>query len=262
MMGEPVEGIENETIRTIMRHASLRRFSRRQLTRTEVETLVRAAQAAASSNFFQAYSIIDVTDRELLKRLATLSGDQPWIADGARFFVFCADMRRNEDLAARHEVDVLESVSGTDAFLVASVDVALAAQNMMLAAESMGMGGCYIGGLRESISEISDLLEIPEHVYPVFGLVLGYPEKGISRDSEEPKPRLPMSVIYSENRYEPATEKTLDDYNETMQRYYERRGPASEQPHRSWTDGVARSLIRHPRSFMLKFLQDRGWLKG
>ncbi|MCI1983918.1 MAG: oxygen-insensitive NADPH nitroreductase [Bifidobacteriaceae bacterium] len=242
-----------------MRHASLRSFSDLKLTRNQVETLVRAAQAAASSNFFQAYSIIDITDPELLHKLAKLCGDQPFIAKGARFFVFCADMARNEHIAANAGSDVSESVSGADAFLVASVDVALAAQNMMLAAESMGLGGCYIGGLRESVSEISDLLDIPDHVYPVFGLVLGYPAE-TSRGGEI-KPRLPLNAIYSENRYVPAVDQTLNDYNDEMQRYYERRNPEAEHPHCSWAQGVARSLVTHPRNFMLAFLQERGWLR-
>ncbi|WP_438875237.1 nitroreductase family protein, partial [Bacillus cereus group sp. Bce033] len=88
------------------------------------------------------------------------------------FLVFCADMKRPTEAAERTGAKVVRGM--TEQLLVASVDVALMAQNVAIAAESEGLGICYIGGIRNNPAAVSDLLRLPKHVYPVFGMCLGY----------------------------------------------------------------------------------------
>lgn len=249
----------NVIIDVMMNHVSVRSFTDQKLEPDQVSTLLRAAQAAASSNFLQAYTIIDITEPQLLAKIAELAGDQPFVATGSNFFVFCADMARDlaaATSAAQSSSDVARMTStaeGADILLVASIDAALAAQNLMLAAESMGLGGCYIGGLRENIDEISELLNLPERVYPVFGVVIGYPA-----ERNAPKPRLPLAAVSSQNRYNPDTSALLEHYNEQMQRYYASRPGGGA--HRTWIQGIVHTLLTHPRDYMLAFLNKHKWI--
>jgi FMN reductase (NADPH) len=247
---------KNQTITTLMNHVSVRFFTDTHLSDEQVKVLLTSAQAAASSNFLQAYSIIGIDDSELLKKLAHLAGEQPFVATASNFFIFCADLRRNEEFMAHLGGNITQEIEGADAFLVAAVDASLAAQNMVIAAESMGLGTCYIGGVRERIEEISDLLELPDHVFPVFGVVVGYPA-----EENTPKPRLPLSAIYSTNKYNSGTLEVMKKYNSDMQAYYARRTADGVTPHRTWAQGIARTFSVHPRKFMLEFLQRRGWVK-
>ncbi|MCV5307300.1 nitroreductase NfsA, partial [Escherichia coli] len=80
--------------------------------------------------------------------------------------------------------------------LIGVVDTALLAQNALIAAESLGLGGVYIGGLRNSIEAVTELLELPQHVLPLFGLCLGWPA-----DNPDIKPRMPAAMLVHENRY-------------------------------------------------------------
>ena len=113
------------------------------------------------------------------------------------FFVFCADLYRHEIVGEMENKDVMTSIESTEKFMVMLIDTALAAQNAAIAAESMGLGICYIGGIRNNLDEVCNLLKTPKRVIPLFGMAVGYPEKLADK-----KPRLSFSHIYHENEYE------------------------------------------------------------
>ena len=147
----------------------------------------------ASSSFIQAYSIIRVTRPAARAAIARAAGNQPWIEQAAEFLIFCAD--RRVDAACRHaSAGALEG--WTEHRLAAVVDVALVAQNVLLAAESVGLGGVYIGGIRNGPQTVVDQLQIPELVVPVFGLCLGWPA-----ESPAVKPRQPLELILHQDVY-------------------------------------------------------------
>ena len=107
----------------------------------------------------------------------------------------------------------------TEQLLVASVDAALIAQNVVVAAESEGLGICYIGGIRNNPQEVSELLNLPEHVYPAFGLCLGYPDQ-----DPEVKPRLPLAAILKQDAYDDSDDEALvASFDDTMHQYYQER---------------------------------------
>ncbi|MFL0475427.1 oxygen-insensitive NADPH nitroreductase [Priestia sp. 179-F W1.4 NHS] len=244
----------NQTIETILKHVSVRSFTNRPLTEEQIKQLVTAAQAASTASFQQAYSIIGVTDPELKQKIAKLAGDQPFIAEGGHFFVFCADVNRHKQMAEDLEIDITETIEGIDAALVGAIDASLASQNLVIAAESMGLGVCYIGGVRDAIIEISELLDIPDYVFPVFGLVVGYPAK-----RNDHKPRIPFEGIYHTNGYNSNTKEIIKQYDETTKLYYENR--SGNKQSRTWSDTAIGSLARLPRSFMKDFLNSKGWAK-
>ena len=151
----------NKTIETILNHRSIRSFTDRLLTEEEVRLLVESAQSASTSSYIQAYSIIGVTDPDKKRKLAELAGNQPYVEKNGHLFVFCADLYRHDKIARKKGVDITASLEGTETFMVSVIDAALAAQNMSIAAESMGLGICYIGGIRNNLNEVSELLETP-----------------------------------------------------------------------------------------------------
>ena len=142
----------------------------------------------------------------------------------------------------------------TEQFIIATVDVALMAQNLVIAAESVGLGICYIGGLRNNPQEVSDLLELPRGVYPVFGLCLGYPDQ-----DPEVKPRLPLPVILKQERYnEEGDEEAIARYDETIREYYATRTGGGHGI--SWSEQVAMLLSEKSRPHMREFLAGQGFL--
>ena len=145
-----------------------------------------------------------------------------------------------------------ESIASTEKFMVALIDTALAAQNAALAAESMGLGICYIGGIRNDLEQVCEILETPKRVIPLFGLAVGYPAK-ISGQ----RPRLPLEHIYHENRYIPDGEKyisQLEEYNEVVKSYYIERTKGKRSD--TWTGQMAKTFERKSRMYMHEFIKE------
>ncbi|CAM3084732.1 oxygen-insensitive NADPH nitroreductase [Lactiplantibacillus plajomi] len=243
----------NPTIQTLMNHVSVRDFEATPLTAKETSQLVAAAQMASTSSYQQAYSIIGVTTPALKAKIAKLAGDQPFVAGGESLFIFCADQYRNHQLAEQSGVDVADALAGSDAMIVATVDAALAAQNMVIAAESKGLGACYVGGIRDGISAISELLELPKGVYPVFGLVIGHP-----KTRNAPKPRLPQAAVYHENHYQADKLSLVNDYDRATAAYYDQR--SGHPVNRSWSKTALNSYVAHPRQHMRDYLHHQGFM--
>src|SRR3954452_16359719 len=211
----------NQTIETLLSHRSVRHFEDKPLTNEQIEMIVMSAQGASTSSNIQAYSIIGITDPEKKKKLAELAGNQSYVEKNGHFFVFCADLYRHEIVGEIESSDVITSIESTEKFMVTLIDTALAAQNAAIAAESMGLGICYIGGIRNHLDEVKRLLKTPERVIPLFGLAVGVPTK-----LNEKKPRLPYEHVYHEDEYEQDTEvyvNELQEYDKLISSYYEER---------------------------------------
>ncbi|SFL72503.1 oxygen-insensitive NADPH nitroreductase [Salibacterium qingdaonense] len=248
----------NEVIQTILGHRSIRRFKNEALTQEETDQIISAAQAASTSSFLQAYSIIGVTDKSKKEEIAELAGNQNYVAENGFFAVFCADFSRHQTAASLHDQDIHKAVESTEGFMVAVIDTALAAQNAAIAAESMGLGICYIGGLRNNLETVSSLLETPSHVLPLFGMVVGRPA-----EQHEQKPRLPQETVYHENTYNLDSEslkQELKHYDETILHYYRSRSSRSKQI--TWTSQAASTLSHSKRLYLNAFTKEKGFLNG
>ena len=184
----------NPTIELLKGHRSIRQFQNRPIQTDLFQDLIKAGQAAASSNFFQAVTIIRVTDPKKRAKLASVANNQAYVETAAEFLVFCADMNRAASCCDLHGAEA--NTGFTEQFIIATVDAALVAQNIVVASESAGLGICYIGALRNNPSEVSTVLDLPHDTYPVFGLCLGWPDQ-----DPEVKPRLPIDVVLRENSY-------------------------------------------------------------
>lgn len=247
----------NSVIETIMNHRSIRKFEEKLLTDEQIRIIVESAQAASTSSFIQAYSIIGVKDPEKKKKLSEIAGNQSYVEHNGHFFVFCADLHRHHVISQMEEKDLSTSLESTEKFMVATIDAALAAQNAVLAAESMGLGACYIGGLRNNLDEVSKLLNIPPLVVPLFGITVGYPAQMTDK-----KPRLPFEHIYHEDEYnqnESLFKEELLAYNQIISEYYTNRTNGKRSD--TWTAQMANMLEKPVRMYMKDFVQKQGFNK-
>jgi FMN reductase (NADPH) len=240
----------NETIELLLRHRSIRRFKQQAVEAEKVEAIIRSAQMAPTSSSIQAYSVIGVTDDSLRGKLAELSGNVH-VAQCPIFLVWCADLHRLGQACEAHGQTIVNDT--VESFLLATVDTALAAQNAATAAESLGLGICYIGGIRNRIAEVAEVLAVPRLVYPVFGMCVGYPD-------QEPlvRPRLPLKAVYHENRYDDrGTQEELAAYDETYRDYLLERSGGKNGAR--WTEQMAARMGKPDRVHMRSFLESQGF---
>lgn len=243
----------NETIKLLNAHRSIRKFTDQAVDQATLETLVKAGQAAATSSFIQACTLIQVNDPSHREKLVEYSGGQKYVAEAPVFFVVCADMQRHQLVCDMHDAEMLSGY--TEQFLTASLDCGLFAQNLVVAAESIGLGAVYIGGIRNKIADVSSLLALPELVYPVFGLCLGYPAQ-----DPETKPRLPLSVVLKQDQYDDSQDaQTIRDYDTDVATYYKTRTGGTKEM--TWSEQISGMLVKESRPHMLPFLQEKGFLK-
>lgn len=241
----------NDVTQLLQSHRSIRAFIDKTVPQALVEDLILCGQGAATSSFIQTTTVIQVTDSDKLDRLMAIGGDQKYIKEAPVFLVFCADMNRHQQACEMHDAPMLSGY--TEQFLTASIDAALFAQNVVVAAEAQELGICYIGALRNDPQAVSDVLGLPDLVYPVFGLCIGYPDQ-----NPEVKPRLPVSVVLKQNSYQSDNISTVKDYDERVRHYYATRSgnPKSQ----SWSEQISGMLQKEARPHMLPFLKKRGFL--
>lgn len=234
------------TIELLCAHRSIRAFTERAITAEQRSAILAAAQSASSSSFLQCSSIIRISDPALREQLVPLSGGQQYVAQAAEFWVFCADFNRLQQICPQAELGLAEQL------LLGCVDTALMAQNALTAAESLGFGGVFIGGIRNHIAEVTRLLALPQFVLPLFGLCLGEP-------AQDPtvKPRMPASLLLHENHYRPLDEAELARYDRELETYYQSRD--SHRRTESWSDHIRKTLVKESRPFMLDYLHQQGW---
>lgn len=243
----------NEVMKLMQSHSSVRSYTDEKIDEELLHEIIASGQAAASSSFIQAYSVIRVTEKAKRRVIAEVAGGQSWIIEAAEFLVLCADMQRINYASQKSGEGELQGYA--EHFLAATVDTALMAQNMMLAAESSGLGCVFIGGIRNDPQVLVDTLEIPEHVYPAFGFCLGWP-----KHKNAVKPRMPVESILHENVYDQEKVKSaVDDYDEIIADYYGSR--ASNAKSSDWSAPTTRAIQGKRREHMLEFLQSQGFLK-
>ena len=229
------------TIELLRSHRSIRHFTDAPVSDEQRAAIIASAQAASTSSFLQCTSIIRITDPALRERLVPLT-----VAQAAEFWVFCADFNRHLQICPQAQLGLAEQL------LIGVVDTALLAQNALTAAESLGLGGVYIGGLRNSIEAVTELLELPQHVLPLFGLCLGWPA-----DNPDIKPRMPAAMLVHENRYQPLDNALLAEYDEQLAHYYLSRGSNARRD--TWSDHIRRTIVKESRPFILDYLHKQGW---
>lgn len=251
---------ENPTITQIHRHASVRNYKPDAVPLALVEAVVIAGQRASTSSNLQMTSVVAVTDEATRQTLAHLCGDQAHIAQAPVFLAWCADLSRLDRICqARNYTHVAEYVEN---FLLGAVDTAIMMQNAALAAESLGLGMCYIGAIRNRSQEVIDLLHLPRLVFPLVGMTLGWPAAAPML-----RPRLPLATVLHWERYDASGEEdALVNYDRAMVAtgiYEGRQVPAPGQPDTvedyGWQEHSARRVAQPHRAQLRAVLEKQGF---
>lgn len=220
----------------MLNHRSVRGYRPDPLPQGALEGIIAAAQSAATSSNLQTWSVVHVTDPATKAQLATFAGGQKHIEECPCFLLFLADLARLNRIAEREGLphagnDTLEM------FLVAAIDAALAAQNAVLAAESLGLSTVYIGAMRNRPEEVASLIGLPAGAAVVFGLCIGYAAEG---KGGAVKPRLPQEAVLHHGRYDLARQDAaIARYNDAMTDFNQRENPGTKTP---WTIHSARRV--------------------
>ncbi len=249
----------NPTLDLMSRHGSARKFKADPVPVELIEAVVAAAQRASTSSNLQVVSVVAVTDSVKRRRLAEICG-QEQVAQAPVVLVWCADLRRlNRACELRgypHVTDYVEN------FLMSVLDVGIAAQNGALAAESLGLGMCYLGSIRNNAQGMIDLLTLPRLVFPVVGMMVGWPAA-----SPIVRPRLPTSAVLYWETYDPQPrDEALREYDRTMiaTGIYQGRqipvpGKSGEVEEYGWLEHSARRVAQAARTDLRDVLKRQGF---
>ena len=263
-----MSSLANPVLDQIAAHRSVRFFDlSRPLPERTLETLIEAAQRSSTSSNMQIWSVIVVADPRKRAVLRSYCRGQAFVEEAPLFLLFCADTFRLREVAERQGHAF--NYSRIDLLLAATIDAALACQNAALAAESIGLGCCMVGGVRNQARDVAALFELPKGVYGVVGLAVGY-----ARQVNDLKPRLPSNVVVHVDGYSTAhLDEGVAQYDGVMAStgiYDGRRvaiegvtpEPSSDNAHYGWAEHTARRLARGNarRKDLGPFLRDCGFV--
>ncbi len=254
--GMPAEG----PLAAILGRATQRRYTEKPVSDDLLAVLLACAQSAPAKSDLQQYAIVVVRDAAARQAFAEWCPAQAWVREAPVFLVFCADMERGRRIAAWR--GYAHANNNLDTFLNAAVDAALAMQTLMLAAEAHGLGGCPISVIRDHIEDVSELLALPDGVFPLSGMCLGWPARQAWRSM-----RLPPAVVVHEDRYDDSNlESEIAAYDARRharhpigpenQRHTDRYGVLDVCP---WSENVARQLSVPERAGFRAFLEGHGF---
>lgn len=187
----------NEILKSLYERKSVRVFTDEEISREDKYNILQAALQAPSAGCQLLYTILDITDEDKKEKLAVLCDNQLFMTKAKMMLVFCADCRKW--LTFYEEAGLKPRAPGAGDLLLAVEDALIAAQNAVTAAESLGIGSCYIGDVMENAEEMKTLLQLPRYVYPACLLVFGHPTK--QQKARKKPERFRVSDIVCENSY-------------------------------------------------------------
>lgn len=238
--GDAPAPTEIPALTPFLRHRSVRDFAPVPVPEDTVRVLMAAAQSAATSSNLQIWSAVSVQDPARREAVAKLCGDQKQVLDASWFFAFVVDHFRL-DKAARAAGENPAGLDYAEFFAMGCIDATLAAERFTCAAEAIGLGCCYIGGLRNDVEGVKNLLGLPGRCFPVFGLCLGHVADSCKAVA---KPRLSQPAIWFRERYDASPD--IAEYDRRMAAFYASQGQKADV---TWSarsgkrvDGTAKSM--------------------
>jgi FMN reductase (NADPH) len=246
------------TIELMHQHGSVRQYKTDPVPEDLIEKIVAAGQRASTSSNLQTYSVICIFDQDKRDQVMGFCGNQQHIAQAPVFLLWCADFSRLKRAGIYRGYEI--EAGYLENFLVAAVDVGIASQNAALAAESLGLGICYIGSIRNHPQEVRELFKLPELVYPITGMTIGWPEK-------KPiiRPRLPLRAVLHQDTYQQDDLEYLIEYDQAMiatgiydQRQVDKQN--LEQDDYGWTEHSARRSSKPSRPYLRETVIKSGFL--
>jgi nitroreductase/FMN reductase [NAD(P)H] len=254
------DGAPNAVLETLLAHRTHRVFTNEPVPEATLSAWLAAGFSAPSKSDLQQASIVRVCDPVLRRAIADLIPAMPWIGTCPEFFVVLADGHRITRVAELRGKPFAND--NLDNFVATVCDAGLVLQNLIVAAESLGLGCCPISVIRDHVATVAELLDLPERVLPLAGLCLGWParEGFVSM-------RLPLQVTVHRDRYrDDELESLVDAYDRERDARY--RIPEEKQKYvrefgrgafYGWSEDKARQMAREERASVGEFVRRRGF---
>ncbi|OZI34304.1 hypothetical protein CAL29_12270 [Bordetella genomosp. 10] len=231
--------IDNPTIRLALGHRSVRAFAPTPLAPEVLPTLVAAAQSASTSSNLQVWSVIAVRDPVHKARLAVGTRNEGFVRQAPLFLVWLADFAHARQVSGQRGTEI-DGGDFVESIVLASVEAGLAAQNAVLAAESLGLGAVYVGAIRSHVRTLAADLKLPPHVFPVFGTAVGHVDEAVPHHV---KPRLPQAAVLHHEHYDGGGQlDAVEIYDRALDAFWKKQ--SIEHP--SWTDHILNRLKANP----------------
>lgn len=231
----------NETLKTQLNHRTIREFKNTPIPKEDLDKLLNVINMTASSNGMQNFSIIRITDQKIKDKLSEI-GLQDYMKRAPEILIFIVDLYRNYSIAKelKGENNVM---IGFDKFLQGFTDASLAAQNFVVASESLGYGANYYGNIHNDTKKIIEILNLPKYTFPVVGVGIGIPNQ-----NPQLKPRMPLNLKVFKNEYRKFDSylDSIKNYDETMQTYYDLRDANNR------VDSFSKQIIKKQGSIISK----------
>ena len=241
----------SETIEVLRNRVSVRTFKSDPLPDSQIEGVLRAALRAPTSSNIQAYSVVVVRDAESRRLLSVAAGNQRHVAETPLFLAFCADLTRMEEALRRHGHSLDDN--NLELGLVSTIDAALVGMSAYLAADSLGLKGVMIGGVRNDPAEVARILDLPRRVYCVFGMCLGWPSA-----IPQQKPRMDYpDVVHFERYRREGLDRALDAYGAALASHYQQTSKPTTAD--SWTGEIDSKFSRPQRAGLRRALAEMGF---
>lgn len=216
----------NETLKLIHNRKSVRTYIEKDINRDYKDKIIQAAMRAPTAGNMMLYSMIEVDDKQLKEKLAVSCDNQPFIGKAPFVLLFMADYQRWNDYFIESQVPEMCEKKNTTMrdpeegdLLLASCDALIAAQNAVIAAESMGIGSCYIGDILENYEFHRDLFDLPDYVLPITLVCFGYPNENYPL--KKPSPRYDRKFVLYKNKYKRLTPEDFREmYKPRIEKYF------------------------------------------
>ena len=247
----------NPVLESLFKHRSIRKYKNQPLEDEKLQLIVKAAQAAPTWCNGEQVSIVVVKDQTLKDKIKEICWGQPHVGGCAAFLVFCADFYRLSlafEKAGKKKEEFEKYMSNIDILILGSHDVGIALQNATVAAESLGLGTCHIGAIRNKPLEMVKLLNLPKYVIPLVGLTVGYPD-----DDPGLKPRIPPKGVCFENKYNTENAKSgVDEYDDIFKKYLSER--ETNQRDMNWSQRISSTYTSFELKEDYELLKQQGFI--
>ena len=246
-------------VQALLNRRVIRKYKTNPINEQTMALLLSAAQSAPTKSNLQQYSIVIIRDPEVRNAVSELVPSMPWVRNAPVIAIFLGDVRRIRRLA-----EILGHTyqnNNADTFMNAAVDAALAMQCFITAADYLGLGTCPISYVRNRIDDLAEILDLPDGVFPISGLCVGYPD-----DAGYVSMRLPQKIVVHQDLYnDDDLETDVKDYDDrnherfaltpTKQRHTDKYGVLEKC---TWSENVARQLSLPERAGFADYLKRKG----
>ena len=246
-------------VQALLNRRVIRKYKTNPISEQTMALLLSAAQSAPTKSNLQQYSIVIIRDPEVRNAVSELVPSMPWVRNAPVIAIFLGDVRRIRRLAEIRGHTYQNN--NADTFMNATVDAALAMQCFITAADYLGLGTCPISYVRNRIDDLAEILDLPDGVFPISGLCVGFPD-----DAGYVSMRLPQKVVVHQDLYnDDDLETDVKDYDDrnherfaltpTKQRHTDKYGVLEKC---TWSENVARQLSLPERAGFADYLKRKG----